>query len=187
MRATCRRLAVPNYFRNVQTAEYTVSAVDCQGAGGGKNHRLSIVHTLTEEGFLTQDPFTKQYSLGEQALVLGFVRCIGWMLNELLTIFFGSSMSAPRSAHILRFRVGIRVCVWIVWFQIVLGRLSSVFVGGVYPLFRGASNRVLLAFASSQFQSNYLNSLELAEEEKAQLKEDLKDARARGYDITHNS
>ena len=46
------------------------------------------------------------------------------------------------------------------------GRLSSVFVGGVYPLFRGASNRVLLAFASSQFQSNYLNSLELAEEEK---------------------
>lgn len=53
-------------------------------------------------------------------------------------------------------------------------------------MFRGASNRVLLAFASSQFQSNYLNSLELAEEEKAQLKEDLKDARARGYDITHN-
>ena len=61
------------------------------------------------------------------------------------------------------------------------GRLSSVFVGGVYPLFRGASNRVLLAFASPQFQSNYLNSLELAEEEKTQLKEDLKAARARGY------
>ena len=33
---------------------------------------------------------------------------------------------------------------------------------------------------------NYLNSLELAEEEKTQLKEDLKAARARGYDITHN-
>ena len=66
------------------------------------------------------------------------------------------------------------------------GRLSSVFVGGVYPLFRGASNRVLLAFASPQFQSSYLNSLELSEEEKTQLKEDLKGARARGYDITHN-
>ena len=58
--------------------------------------------------------------------------------------------------------------------------------GGVYPLFRGASNRVLLAFASPQFQSNYLNSLELEEDEKTQLKEDLKGARTRGYDITHN-
>ena len=94
-------------------------------------------------------------------------------------------MSAPRSAHILRFRVGNQsLCVDRVVSDSTW-RLSSVFVGEYIRCFVGQA-RVLLAFASSQFQSNYLNSLELAEEEKAQLKEDLKDARARGYDITHN-
>ena len=43
-----------------------------------------------------------------------------------------------------------------------------------------------LVYVHWRFIFSWLNSLELAEEEKTQLKEDLKAARARGYDITHN-
>ena len=111
-----RALTILEMFRQQNTLSLPSIAREL---GVGKTIAYRLVHTLTEEGFLIQDPFTKQYSLGEQ--VLDFVRCIGWMLNELLTIFFGISMSAPRSALILLFRVGIRVCVWIVWFQIILG------------------------------------------------------------------
>ena len=159
-----RALTILEMFRQQNTLSLPSIAKEL---GVGKTIAYRLVHTLTEEGFLTQDPFTKQYSLGEQALVLGF--CAVHRLD------------VKRIAHDFLWKFHEDRVV-----SDSTGRLSSVFVGGVYPLFRGASNRVLLAFASSQFQSNYLNSLELAEEEKAQLKEDLKDARARGYDITHN-
>ena len=178
-----RALTILEMFRQQNTLSLPSIAKEL---GVGKTIAYRLVHTLTEEGFLTQDPFTKQYSLGEQALVLGFCAVHRLDVKRIAHDFLWNFHERTKISTYLTIPCGNQsLCVDRVVSDST-GRLSSVFVGGVYPLFRGASNRVLLAFASSQFQSNYLNSLELAEEEKAQLKEDLKDARARGYDITHN-
>ena len=64
-----RALTILEMFRQQNTLSLPSIAKEL---GGGKTIAYRLVHTLTEEGFLTQDPFTKQYSLGEQALVLGF-------------------------------------------------------------------------------------------------------------------
>ena len=178
-----RALTILEMFRQQNTLSLPSIAKEL---GVGKTIAYRLVHTLTEEGFLTQDPFTKQYSLGEQALILGFCAVHRLDVKRIAHDFLWNFHERTKISTYLTIPCGNQsLCVDRVVSDST-GRLSTVFVGGVYPLFRGASNRVLLAFASPQFQSSYLNSLELSEEEKTQLKEDLKGARARGYDITHN-
>ena len=165
-----RALTILEMFRQQNTLSLPSIAREL---GVGKTIAYRLVHTLTEEGFLIQDPFTKQYSLGEQVLILGFCAVHRLDVKRIAHDFLWNFHERTKISTYLTIPCGNQ--------SLCVDR-----VGSVYPLFRGASNRVLLAFASPQFQSNYLNSLELAEEEKTQLKEDLKAARARGYDITHN-
>lgn len=178
-----RALLILEMFRQENTLSLPTIA---SRLGVGKTVAYRLVHTLTAEGFLLQDPLTKQYSLGEQVLLLGFctvqrqdVKRIAhdllWNFHERTKI--STYLTIPCMNHSL--------CIDRVVSDNT-GRMSSVFVGGVYPLYRGASNRVLLAFSSPKFQSRYLSGLELQGEEKTKLEEDLKQARARGYDLTRN-
>ena len=163
-----RALTILEMFRQQNTLSLPSIAREL---GVGKTIAYRLVHTLTEEGFLIQDPFTKQYSLGEQVLILGFCAVHRLDVKRIAHDFLWNFHERTKISTYLTIPCGNQsLCVDRVVSDNT-GRLSSVFVGGVYPLFRGASNRVLLAFASPQFQSNYLNSLELAEEEKTQLKE----------------
>lgn len=178
-----RALFILEMFRQENTLSLPTIA---SRLGVGKTVAYRLVHTLTAEGFLLQDPLTKQYSLGEQVLLLGFctvqrqdVKRIAhdllWNFHERTKI--STYLTIPCMNHSL--------CIDRV-VSANTGRLSSVFVGGVYPLYRGASNRVLLAFSAPEFQSRYLRSLELQGEEKTKLEEDLKLARDHGYDLTCN-
>lgn len=178
-----RALTILEMFRQENTLSLPSIAREL---GVGKTIAYRLVHTLTEEGFLTQDPFTKQYSLGEQMLLLGFCAVQRQDVKRIAHDLLWNFHERTRISTYLTIPCGNQsLCVDRVVSDNT-GRLSSVFVGGVYPLFRGASNRVLLAFASPQFQNSYLSSLNLQQEEKAKLEEDLKLARIRGYDITHN-
>ena len=63
-----RALTILEMFRQQNTLSLPSIAREL---GVGKTIAYRLVHTLTEEGFLIQDPFTKQYSLGEQVLIFG--------------------------------------------------------------------------------------------------------------------
>ena len=58
------------------------------------------------------------------------------------------------------------------------------FIGGLYPLYNGASNRVLLAFMPKAEQERLIQSFHLPQEQETQLRADLKLAEERGYDFT---
>lgn len=175
-----RALSILKMFRQENTLSLPAIA---SGLGVGKTIAYRLVHTLMTEGFLVQDPLTKQYSLGEQVLLLGFCAVQRQDVKRIAHDFLWNFHERTKISTYLTIPCGNQsLCVDRVVSDST-GRLSTVFVGGVYPLFCGATNRVLLAFAS---QSGYLRSLELPEEEMAQLAEDLKQAQARGYDFTHN-
>ena len=178
-----RALSILKMFRQENTLPLPAIA---SRLGVGKTIAYRLVHTLVTEGFLVQDPLTKQYSLGEQVLLLGFCAVQRQDVKRIAHDFLWNFHERTKISAYLTIPCGNQsLCVDRVVSDST-GRLSTVFVGGVYPLFRGATNRVLLAFASPQFQSGYLQGLELPEKEKAQLVEDLKQARVRGYDFTHN-
>lgn len=178
-----RALSILKMFRQENTLSLSAIA---SGLGVGKTIAYRLVHTLTTEGFLVQDSLAKQYSLGEQVLLLGFCAVQRQDVKRIAHDLLWNFHERTKISAYLTIPCGSQsLCVDRVVSDNT-GRLSTVFVGGVYPLFRGATNRVLLAFASPQFQSGYLSSLDLPEEEKAQLAEDLKKAQACGYDFTHN-
>ena len=178
-----RALSILKMFRQENTLPLPVIA---SRLGVGKTIAYRLVHTLVTEGFLVQDPLTKHYSLGEQVLLLGFCAVQRQDVKRIAHDFLWNFHERTKISAYLTIPCGDQsLCVDRVVSDST-GRLSTVFVGGVYPLFRGATNRVLLAFASPQFQRGYLQGLELSEEEKAQLAEDLKQAQVRGYDFTHN-
>ena len=136
---------------------------------------------------MVQDPATKQYMLGDQVLLLGFCTV--------------QRQAVKRIAHDLIWdfheRTKISTCITIPCANRSLcvgpvvsdstGRMSTIFVGGVYPLYRGASNRVLLAFQTEQVPGGLSAGSGYPEEEKQQLRQDLEKARALGYDCTHNT
>ena len=55
-----RALTILEMFRQQNTLSLPSIAKEL---GVGKTIAYRLVHTLTEEGFLTQDPFTKRFSL----------------------------------------------------------------------------------------------------------------------------
>lgn len=178
-----RALSILEMFRQENTLSLPAIA---SGLGVGKTIAYRLVHTLTAEGFLIQDPLTKQYSLGEQVLLLGFCAVQKQDVKRIAHDLLWNFHERTKISTYLTIPCGNQsLCVDRVVSDST-GRLSTVFVGGVYPLFRGASNRVLLAFASPRFQSSYLHGLGLQGEERARLEEDLKRARACGYDLTRN-
>lgn len=154
--------------------------------GVSKTIAYRLVHTLAVDGFLFQDPTTKQYLLGDKLLMLGFCTVqrqdVKRIAHDLLWNFHERTQI---SAYLTIPCAKQSLCVDRV-VSSSTGRLSTVFVGGVYPLHCGASNRVLLAFRSRQFQEKYIATLDLSEEKKEQLRKELLQARELGYDFTRN-
>ena len=178
-----RALAVLKMFRTETSLSLPAIA---HRLGVGKTIAYRLVHTLTAERFLVQDPVSKQYSLGEQMLLLGFCAVQKQDVKRIAHDFLWNFHERTKiSAYLTIPCENQSLCVDRVVTDSTQ-RLSTVFVGGVYPLFRGATNRVLLAFASRRFLEEYLKNLYLPQEEKVQLAEDLKQARACGYDFTYN-
>lgn len=143
-----------------------------------------LVYTLTTEGFLYQDPETKQYLLGDKVMMLGFCTVhrqdVKRIARDLLWDFFEQTgysitMTMPCAQQSL--------CIDRI-VSSTTGRATTMFLGGLYPLDKGASNRVLLAFMPEEERESYLQSRNLPAEEERVLREHLEVARRRGYDFT---
>ena len=184
LQTVSRALKVLNLFET-ETA-LSLAAISSR-LGVSKTIAYRLAHTLVLDGFLIQDSATKQYMLGDQVLLLGFCavqrQAVKRIAHDLIWDFhertkFSTYITIPCANQSL--------CVDRVVSDNT-GRLSTIFVGGVYPLYRGASNRVLLAFQTERFREDYLRDLDIPEDEKQQLQQDLEKAHSRGYDCTHNT
>lgn len=142
-----------------------------------------LLYTLTEHCFLSQDPVSKRYRIGDGTVMLGLV---GLQNKEIY-----------RASHRLVLdyyqQTGDHVCVTVCigGKSVVIEKFSSLaddedslYIGQSYSLQRGASNRILLAFMDARQQEEYLESLLLDDAQRAGLQEELNRIRQRGYDYT---
>lgn len=143
-----------------------------------------LAYTLATEGFLYQDPATKQYGLGDKAILLGFCTAhrheVKRVASDLLWDFYEKTQC---SIALTIPCVGQSLCILSI-LSPATGKRTSMFEGGLYPLFQGASNRVLLAFMPEAQQERLIQSFGLSQDEENQLRSDLKLAAERGYDLT---
>ncbi len=143
-----------------------------------------LVYTLAAEGFLYQDPATKQYGLGDKAILLGFCTAqrheVKRVTSDMLWDFYEKTQC---SIALTIPCVGQSLCILSI-LSPATGKRTSMFEGGLYPLYHGASNRVLLAFMPKAHQERLIRSLGLPQEEEDQLRSDIKLAAERGYDLT---
>lgn len=141
-------------------------------------HRL--LNTLKVEGFVYQNPRTKLYSLG-----IGFIDFANKILTELPIAPFVEPhliWLRDQSGETVGFYVPTgneRVCVLEFESQQEIRR--SVGIGRRYPLYRGASGRVLLAHMTEDRQERILSFLPL--EERTKVKQLLDTTRRDGYSI----
>lgn len=178
-----RALEILNMFQTENSLSLNAIA---KGLGVGTTVAYRLVYTLTAEGFLHQDAASKQYMLGDKAMILGFCAVyrndVKRIAHDLIWQFYeqtGYSMTMTMLCdmkslcieHILSSRTGLT---------------TTMFTGGLYPLHKGASNRVLLAFMPEDEREAYLAGLGMAAEDEARLRASLGLARRRGYDFTKN-
>ena len=143
-----------------------------------------LVYTLATEGFLYQEPVTKQYGLGDKAILLGFCTAHRHEAKRVTSDLLRDFYARTQLSVILTIPcVGQSLCIFSV-LSPSTGRRTSMFIGGLYPLYNGASNRVLLAFMPKAQQEHLIQSFQLPLEEENQLRADLKLAEERGYDFT---
>ena len=146
-----------------------------------------LVYTLTTEGFLYQDSATKQYGLGDKAILLGFCSIhrheVKRVTNDLLWDFY----EKKQYSTVLTIPcAGQSLCILSIMSP-AAGKRTSMFEGGLYPLYRGASNRVLLAFMPENQQERLISTFDIPEKEKETLRTELRLAVKRGYDLTKES
>ncbi len=143
-----------------------------------------LVYTLATEGFLYQEPVTKQYGLGDKAILLGFCTAhrheVKRVTSDLLWDFYEKTQC---SIALTIPCVGQSLCILSI-LSPATGKRTSMFEGGLYPLYHGASNRVLLAFMPKAQQERLIHSFGLSQEEENQLRTDLNLAAERGFDLT---
>ena len=159
-----RALEILNMFQTENSLSLNAIA---KGLGVGTTVAYRLVYTLTAEGFLHQDAASKQYMLGDKAMILGFCAVyrndVKRIAHDLIWQFYeqtGYSMTMTMLCdmkslcieHILSSRTGLT---------------TTMFTGGLYPLHKGASNRVLLAFMPEDEREAYLAGLGMAAEDEA--------------------
>lgn len=142
-----------------------------------------LLHTLAEYRFLSQDPVSKRYRIGDSAVMLGL---IGLQNKD---IYRASHRLVLEYYQQTGFHLCVTVCVnnksvVLERFSSLADDVDSLYIGQSYSLQRGASHRILLAFMETERQRAYLDSLLLDEAQKADLMEELDRIRRRGYDYS---
>lgn len=142
-----------------------------------------LLFTLTTEGFLQQESSGKRYFLGDKALLLGVQSLDNREVKRISQYYMWNYYEQTGDTCLLTVPCGGHsVCIE------KIGSLqdssNAVRAGGVYPLHKGASNRVLLAYLPRQEQEQYLNSLPVGDSERKDIREKLDEVVACGYDFS---
>lgn len=145
-----------------------------------------LLYTLTCSGFLQQEPGGKRYFLGDKALLIGLQSLDNREIKRIAQHFMWDYYERTGEHCILT--------VPCAEYSLCIERIGSfpdasntVRLGGIYPLHKGASNRVLLAFFPKPEQQRYLDRLSLNPEERQRLQGELDEVVARGYDFSRGA
>ncbi len=142
-----------------------------------------ILYTLGISGFLHQEPNGKRYYPGEKALLLGFQAIDAQEIRRISQHYMWDYYEKTGENCILTAPCqGLSLCLEKI--SSLRDSSSAVRVGCLYPLHRGASNRVLLAFMPREEQQRYLDKLELPPGNRETLQAKLDLAVANGYDYS---
>jgi DNA-binding IclR family transcriptional regulator len=151
--------------------------------GYGTTVAYRILYTLSANGFLHYDPATKMYSLGQKMLLLGRKAMENLDIRIIARPFMEQLMRNTNKDVLL--------CLPLESCSFCIDKLepgpylqNAMRKGGTYPLHKGASNRVMLAFLPAEQVKTYINKLEEPEDEKEKLKRELLKIRNQGYDFS---
>ena len=142
-----------------------------------------LLFTLSTVGFLQQEPGGKRYYLGDKTLLLGVQSLDNREIKRIAQYYMWDHYERTGDTCILTVPcAGQSICIE------KIGSLrdssSAVRAGGVYPLHKGASNRVLLAFLPAGEQQRYLDDLGMDPNSRQQLQAELDAIVVRGYDFS---
>jgi DNA-binding IclR family transcriptional regulator len=173
---------------NGEKNEYTLSeVVEQTGLPPSTVHR--ILNTLLSEDFVHADKRAHLYSLGPALISLGNGASRNANLNELARPILKELSELTGEDAILTVQVGNQ--------GVILEKVDGAsFIkviekhGRHFDLHCGASHRVLLAYQSEEFISNYIEAglkkySELTITEPDKLRENLKEIRDNGYGISY--
>lgn len=151
--------------------------------GLGTTITYRLLNTLVAKGFLAQEPHTKIYRLGEQTLLLGYKAIQSQGLKSLAQPFMRQLTDCTGLEAFLTVCVGGRsLCLDRTYNGKALQ--TAMTAGATYPLHKGATNRVLLAFLPEEEQQRYLAALEEPPEKTLRLTRILRKIREHGYDYS---
>lgn len=145
-----------------------------------------LVRTLQEEGFLAQDPKTRQYRLGMRLHELGSIHLATLELNHKATIPLGY---LARDTGLVG-RVGVLerdVLVVTLDTMPMGGAYAAPYIGAAAPAYCTSMGRAILAFSPPEVVAGYLKRVELVKYtpqtvvDPTELRAELERSRERGY------
>lgn len=142
-----------------------------------------LLYTLADSGFLRLEKAGKKYYLGEKSLLLGYSAIRSQNLEKTASPIMKRLVEKCGLGVILTSLADMQsLCVEKIDVEDDLQ--LSMRVGGIYPIHKGASNRPLLAYMEQEKADGYIESLDMTQEEKEKLRQDMEEIRRRGYDHT---
>lgn len=146
-----------------------------------------LIATFVEMGYLYQDKATKRYRLGLGAYLLGLqaqpqthLRQLARPAMERLAVDTGETVSL----NVIDPATQSGICIDSIDSPAPIKLTTR--IGSIRPLHRGATRKVLLAFASAEQQADHFRSLGLSPKEEAQLMVAISDIRQSGYAYSEN-
>lgn len=145
-----------------------------------------LLYTLTVSGFLQQEPGGKRYFLGDKALLIGVQSLDNREVKRIAQYYMWDYYERTGEHCILTVPcAGRSICIEKI--GSIRDVSNAVRFGGIYPLHKGASNRVLLAFLPPHEQQRYMDGLSMQDSSRQTLEAKLKEIVACGYDFSEGT
>lgn len=154
------------------------------GLSTSVTHRL--LFTLKEHGFVKQAPGSKNYFIGDKAVMLGLAG-----LHEKRVVKVAHNLMWEwrlQTGHTITLLCLIdQKAVVVERINVLQDDVDTLYLGKHYPLYRGASQRILLAYMDEDAQRAYIDSLFSERAAKDSLRYELEQIRSQGYDYTEQT
>ena len=145
-----------------------------------------LLYTLTASGFLQQEPGGKRYFLGDKALLVGAQSLDNLEVKRIAQYYMWDYYERTGEHCILTIPcAGHSICIEKI--GSIRDTSNSVRSGSIYPMHKGASNRVLLAFLPPHEQQRYMDGLSMHGSPRQALEAKLKEITACGYDFSEGT
>lgn len=145
-----------------------------------------LLYTLTASGFLQQEPGGKRYFLGDKALLIGAQSLDNREVKRIAQYYMWDYYERTGEHCILTIPcAGRSICIEKI--GSIRDTSNSVRSGGIYPMHKGASNRVLLAFLPPHEQQRYMDGLSMHGSARQSLEAKLEEIAACGYDFSEGT